>query len=178
MTRSPVGVPAAQCSTVAPHPVTVEDILWGPVMVNSGNDSECIMSDCVLLVWGNRQVYAIHSRMPVALGDHTEAVCVPAVGNRGLTQLWHWLTDLRILKSTQIVDALGAAGPFLHAMDPNSEHVTALLQHPDPQVRLETQRNLAKQGNCAVEVQGQDSSEVNSNPARHARSSRSRHLAR
>lgn len=179
MTRSPIGVPASQGSPVAPHRVNVDDILWGPVTVmNSGNDRDRILSDCVFLVWGNRQVYAIHWRMPVSLGDHEEAVCVPAVGNRGLTELWQWLTDLRILGSKQIVGALEAAGALLHAMDPNSEHVTALLRHPDPHVRLETQLNLAKRDNCAADVQGHASSEANSNPARHARGPRSRRLPR
>lgn len=175
MTQFPSGVPASQQRTA--HPVNGGLIIWGPfTVVNTGIDRERILSDSVFLVWSNRQLYAIHWRMPVDMGEHEEAVYIPAAGDRGLTELWHWLTDLRILVATQIAGALAAAAPFLHAMDPNTEHVTALLQHPYSQVRTETQRNLESHGNGAMDSQGEASSGVNGNPTRHSPRSHSRRL--
>jgi hypothetical protein len=131
---------AAGDSTIPFH------VVWGPVTrPNEGADADRVHSDGVFVAWVDRRLYGVHWRMPCGDGTWQEDAVAPDPGDSGLTQLWRWLTDLRLLSADQISAALGRSAGFLHAMEPTEATVASLLRHPDTLVRMETQLNLPKQ---------------------------------
>lgn len=131
-------------------PISAFHVVWGPVTrPNEGPDADVFLADGVFIAWVDRRLYGVHWRAPSGSGAWQEDAVAPDPGNCGLTQLWRWLTNLRLLSADQISTALERASGFLHAMEPTEATVGALLRHPDALVRMETQLNLPKQAPSA-----------------------------
>jgi hypothetical protein len=125
---------------------------WGPItQVIEGPESKDFIAESIFLAWVDRRLYAVHWRQPAdPNGEWAENACCPEPGDRGLGELWMWLTDLRLLNGDQVRSALGAAAGLLYAMAPTHEHFVGLLRHPDERVQVETQLHLPSPSSSAL----------------------------